>query len=201
MAYKLEGKDSYMEENLFAKTGGEPTDRLILTKRLDVGIICAADEKGTISPEAEEQTLETMTMQNEAALDICKKYEVHAVADVMESGFLGHVHEMMDGQTSCRIFSDQMPVIEEALDDAQAGTYTRQAEINREQIRPFVSFERVGSDMEEVLFDPQLWGGMLIAVKDNQTGELLGDLQRAGYPAEVVGEIIPRENTEIYVQG
>ena len=55
--------------------------------------------------------------------------------------------------------------------------------------------------MEEVLFDPQTSGGLLIAVKADETERLCGELQKTGAPAKIVGEIIPKAEKEIYVLG
>lgn len=53
--------------------------------------------------------------------------------------------------------------------------------------------------MEEVLFDPQTSGGLLIAVESQQTEALFEELKQAGHPAAIVGEIIPKAEKEIYV--
>ena len=53
--------------------------------------------------------------------------------------------------------------------------------------------------MEEILFDPQTSGGLLIAVGADEAGALLADLRAAGAPAAIVGEIVERRETEILV--
>ena len=71
---------------------------------------------------------------------------------------------------------------------------------NRNHVGEFVSFDDVSFAMEEVLFDPQTSGGLLIAVERQQADALLDELKQAGHPASIVGEVIPKEEKEIYVQ-
>lgn len=186
---------------IYPNNSGKPNDRLILTKKLGVGIVCTADRVKEASKEAMDQAIESMTTLNKYASEICRNYEIHACTDVTGFGFLGHLHEMMDGKLSCRIYAGQIPVIKEALAYADEFLLTAAGQRNRNHVGEFVSFENVPFAMEEVLFDPQTSGGLLIAVGDSQTGELLHDLQQAGLPAQVVGEILPRQEKEIYVRG
>ena len=54
--------------------------------------------------------------------------------------------------------------------------------------------------MEEVLFDPQTSGGLLLAVHPEDADEMVLRMREAGLPAAVVGEIIEKEEVEIYVK-
>ena len=62
-----------------------------------------------------------------------------------------------------------------------------------------VIFEDVPFAMEEILFDPQTSGGLLLAVRKEEADALLNELKEAGMPAAIVGEIKTRENTAIKV--
>ena len=53
--------------------------------------------------------------------------------------------------------------------------------------------------MEEVLFDPQTSGGLLIAVEPVQAEALETELQKAELPARIVGELINQTEPEILV--
>ena len=54
--------------------------------------------------------------------------------------------------------------------------------------------------MEEVLFDPQTSGGLLLAVAPEAAAALEAELQAAGLPARIVGEILPKAEQEILVK-
>mgnify|MGYP000760418902 FL=1 len=53
--------------------------------------------------------------------------------------------------------------------------------------------------MEEVLFDPQTSGGLLLAVDPADAAALEQELRAAGLPASIVGEILPKQEIEITV--
>ena len=100
---------------IYTNNGAKPGDALILTKRLGVGIICTANRVGEASSEVMEAVTDSMTTLNKYAAECCRNFEIHACTDVTGFSFLGHLHEMMDGQLSCHIHSKQVPVFEEAL--------------------------------------------------------------------------------------
>ena len=72
---------------------------------------------------------------------------------------------------------------------------------NRNHTGPFVRFENVPFAMEEVLFDPQTSGGLLVALPKEQAAALVEDLRRGGAPAAVVGVVTDSEDIEIRVIG
>lgn len=64
-----------------------------------------------------------------------------------------------------------------------------------------VQFENVPFSMEEVLFDPQTSGGLLMAAAPNEAEKLEQELQNAGLPARIVGTITEPGEVEIFVRG
>lgn len=186
-------------EQIWSNNGGQPGDKLIFTKKLGVGIVCTANRVGEASEAAMEAAVESMTTLNKTASGIGRKYEIHACTDVTGFGFLGHLHEMMDGRLSCRIEADKVPRIEEALAYADEFLLTAAGQKNRNHVEKYVKFEDVPFAMEELLFDPQTSGGLLFAVKADQAESLKKELRAAGLQAEIVGEIIKRTEPEIKV--
>jgi selenide,water dikinase len=186
-------------EHILQNNTGEPGDLLILTKKLGVGIICTANRVGEASDAAMEQAVASMTTLNKYAAEISKKYQVHACTDVTGFSFLGHLHEMMDGRLSCRIHAKQVPVISEALAYADEFLLTAAGQRNRNYVSPYVQFEDVPFAMEEVLFDPQTSGGLLLAVSPEDGERLAQELQEIGLPAAIVGEVTEKKDVEIYV--
>lgn len=136
-----------------------------------------------------EAAIASMTTLNKYAAQCCRAYEVHACTDVTGFSFLGHLHEMMDEAHSCRIEAGAVPVFSEALRHADEFLLTAAGQRNRNHTGPFVRFENVPFAMEEVLFDPQTSGGLLVALPKEQAAALVEDLRRGGAPAAVVGEV------------
>lgn len=184
---------------IYPNNGGRPGDRLILTKKLGVGIVCTANRVGEASEKAMDAAVASMTTLNKCASRLCRGYGIHACTDVTGFSFLGHLHEMMDGRLSCRIHAKRVPVIPEALAYADEFLLTAAGQRNRNYAGGFVKFEGVPFAIEEVLFDPQTSGGLLIALSEEEAPRLLAELKQAGLPAETVGEITEHTETEILV--
>ncbi len=188
-------------DHIYANNTPQTGDCLVLTKRLGVGILCTANRVGEASAEAMEAAITSMTTLNKYAAQCCRAYEVHACTDVTGFSFLGHLHEMMDGAHSCRIEAGAVPVFSEALRHADEFLLTAAGQRNRNHTGPFVRFENVPFAMEEVLFDPQTSGGLLVALPKEQAAALVEGLRRGGAPAAVVGEVTDSEDIEIRVIG
>lgn len=188
-------------DHIYANNTPQTGDCLVLTKRLGVGILCTANRVGEASAEAMEAAIASMTTLNKYAAQCCRAYEVHACTDVTGFSFLGHLHEMMDGAHSCRIEAGAVPVFSEALRHADEFLLTAAGQRNSNHTGPFVRFENVPFAMEEVLFDPQTSGGLLVALPKEQAAALVEDLRRGGAPAAVVGEVTDSEDIEIRVIG
>lgn len=185
--------------HLYANDAGQPGDKLLLTKALGVGLLCTANRVGEAAPEHMAAAIRSMTTLNKTAAEISRRYTVHAATDVTGFSFLGHLHEMMGGKLSCKINARAVPVLPGAEKAADDFLYTAAGQRNRNHTGPFVRFEGVPFAMEEVLFDPQTSGGLLLAVDPAEASALEKELQSAGLPAKIVGEIVSRTETEIAV--
>lgn len=175
---------------ILTNTGGMPGDKLILTKKLGVGLICTAARVGEAADTAMEEAVTSMTMLNKYAAEVLRGHAVHACTDVTGFGFLGHLHEMLGGDLAARIDSDKIPYIKEAYHYAGEFLLTAAAQRNRNHLQEYVEFADVPFEMEEILFDPQTSGGLLAAVAADEAEVICAELQNAGCPAAIVGEIL-----------
>lgn len=187
-------------DKVYANNQGQPGDVLVLTKKLGVGIICTANRIGEASREAMDEAIVSMTTLNKAAAEISKKYQIHACTDVTGFSFLGHLHEMLDGKNSCIVYADQVPVMQEALHYAEEFYLTAAAQKNRNHVGQYVKFQDVSFAMEEVLFDPQTSGGLLLAVSPEDAVCMEKEMQEYGLPAAIVGKIVEKGEIEITVE-
>jgi selenide,water dikinase len=186
-------------DKITPNNGGQAGDFLILTKRLGVGIICTANRVGEADPAAVEEAIRSMTTLNKTASQLCKKYEVHACTDVTGFSLLGHLHEMVDGALSAQLWADQIPVFPEALRCADEFLLTAAGQRNRNFVGDRVEFVDIPFAMEEVLFDPQTSGGLLIALGREEAPALLAELKEAGLPASIIGRLTEQQEKEITV--
>lgn len=199
--YGLSVMGTVHPQKIYANNTAQAGDKLILTKKLGVGIVCTANRVGEASREAMTEAVNSMTALNKYAAEIMSAYDVHSCTDVTGFGFLGHLHEMLDGRLSAVISSSNIQTVQGAKAYAEEFLLTAAAQRNRNYLTPFVKFERVSFAMEEILFDPQTSGGLLIAVAGAEAEDLCGKLHQAGICADIVGEIKQRAAVEIYVQG
>ena len=88
------------------------------------------------------------------------------------------------------IFADQIPVIKEALDYADEFLLTAAGQKNRNHVGEFVSFENVSFAMEEVLFDPQTSGGLLLSIDSQDADRAISRLSSLSLPCAVIGRVI-----------
>ncbi|MDO4446146.1 MAG: selenide, water dikinase SelD [Bacillota bacterium] len=198
--YGLSVMGTVHPDQLYANNRGKAGDMLILTKKLGVGIICTANRVKEASQKAMDEAVRSMTTLNRYAAEICRKYPVHACTDVTGFGFLGHLHEMLDNRLSCVIDVEKIPYIEEARQYADEFLLSAAGQRNRNFVQDHVTFEHIPFAMEEILFDPQTSGGLLLAVDPALAAELEEELQKAGLPARIVGKFLEKQEQEIMVR-
>jgi selenide,water dikinase len=177
-------------------------DRLILTKPLGTGIINTAVKGGLASAEIIETVTRLMATLNRDAAQIMEKYPVHACTDITGFGLLGHVAEMIiDSPFAIRLISNNIPIIPQTFDYAGMGLVPAGAYNNREFRECMVDFSpSVDRLMQDVLFDPQTSGGLLICVDKESAENLLDELQKSGIKeAAVIGEVVSEPEGKIVV--
>ena len=197
--YGLSVMGTVHPDRIYQNNGGREGDQLILTKKLGVGIVCTAARVGEASWAALDEAVSSMTMLNKYAAEICRNYEIHGCTDVTGFGFLGHLREMLDGKLSCQIWADRIPVIREAAEYADEFLLTAAGQRNRNFAERYVEFCGIPFSMEEILFDPQTSGGLLIAAPSDSAEKLEKELQEAGLPARIVGELTEKGEKDITV--
>ncbi len=186
-------------KRILANNTAKQGDVLILTKKLGVGIVCTASRAGEASQDAMDEAVASMTALNKYASEICRKYNVNACTDVTGFGLMGHLHEMLSGRLSAHIISGSVPVIRRALDYADEFLLTAAAQRNRNFTEQYIEFNNIPFAVEEILFDPQTSGGLLISIGADEGEGLAEELRSAGMPASIIGEITAKDKNEIYV--
>lgn len=187
-------------DKILANNGCREGDVLILTKKLGVGLICTANRVQEASAKDMKEAIASMTTLNKYAAEVLHSHTVHACTDVTGFGFLGHLHEMLDGRWSAVIESGEIPYMEGAYHAAEEFYLTAAAQRNRNHVQEFVSFEKIPFAMEEILFDPQTSGGLLAAVDAGEAEQIVKELQTLGLPAKIVGRVTETAKKEIIVR-
>jgi selenide,water dikinase len=178
-------------------------DLLILTKSLGTGIIATAIKGALASEEVTDKVTRAMATLNKGAAEVMQDYPVHACTDITGFGFLGHLAEMVSGsECGVRIKADSVPVYPEALEYAAMGLVPAGAYRNRDFRLHMVDFaSTVNRVLQDVLFDPQTSGGLLICVAPEKAEGLVNALKAKGVQdAAMVGEVIAEPKERIIVE-
>jgi selenide,water dikinase len=189
-------------DKVLTKKNLRPGNRLVLTKPLGTGIINTAIKAAMASAQLTDQVTRLMAALNREAAEIMVPFEINACTDVTGFGLLGHLAEMVSGSgTSAKIHADRVPVIAEALEFAAMGLIPAGAYKNREFREPMVAFsDTVARVRQDVLFDPQTSGGLLISVSARQAEALVAALKDAGIEdAAQIGEVTSGPEEKIWV--
>lgn len=174
-------------------------DRILLTKPLGVGMVTTSYKAGEATEESYRQALSSMQRLNKYAFEAAKLYRLHSCTDVTGFGFLGHLNEMVAPGYSIHVDAGEVPYIREAERLAAEYLITGGGVKNRTFLQNKVSFQGLSMPMEEILFDPQTSGGLLLSVHPDDAGALLEALRGQEPSCCMVGEVIPREESHIIV--
>lgn len=187
-------------QKILRNNGCHAGDALILTKKLGVGLVCAANRVKAATQDDMREATDSMRTLNRRAAEILSGYDVHACSDVTGFGFLVHLSEMLDGRLSARIDSANVPRMARALEFAGEFYLTAAAQKNRNHLGDEVRFDIDDFTMEELLFDPQTSGGLLVSVPKEAAGEIVAAMREAGLPAARVGEVLDKREKAIFVE-
>ena len=190
-------------DRVLTKKNLQVGDRLILTKSLGTGIINTAIKGGLASKEITDTVTRLMAALNKDAAEIMQEYPVHACTDITGFGFLGHLAEMViDSGSGIRIQANHVPILPQTLNYAGMGLVPAGAYKNREFFERHVDFApRVDVLLQDILFDPQTSGGLLICVEGNRANDLLQALRQKGiHDAAIVGQVVPEPKERIVVE-
>lgn len=174
-------------------------DKLILTKPLGIGIVTTAHNVGEANDRSYKEAIKLMETLNKYSAEKMKKYEVNGCTDVTGFGFLGHLSEMLNDEISIVIDSKKVPYIEEAYEYAEEFLITSAGQKNRKHLGDKVILEGVPFPMEEILFDPQTSGGLLISVANEDADGLLADLEELDIKSSLVGEVVKKSTFRMKV--
>lgn len=176
-------------------------DALILTKPLGVGIVCTAMRMKDVRKEDEDLAIKSMTTLNKQASAIIRKYNVSACTDVTGFGFLGHLCEMLGEEFSARIDASNIPYICGCKNYVEEFYITAAAQRNRNHVDKKVKFVNSSFVTEEVVFDPQTSGGLLVGINSEDAKSVIEELENIGLPCGIVGKVLKKEDVSIIVEG
>ena len=179
-------------EKMLTNSGARPGDVLLLTKPIGLGVLTTAQKADMLSPEGLALAHRLMTTLNKSARDAMVKYEVHACTDVTGFGLLGHGYEMAQGSdVSMTIHVDAVDLIPEAVELARIGILPAGMYRNRTFAEPGVDAGDTELARQDLMYDPQTAGGLLIAAAPQDADALLAELRGCVPSAQRIGTVEP----------
>jgi len=182
-------------DQVITNAGSKTGDALILTKSIGSGVLFNAVRSGKFSlKELEREVLPSLAALNGPAMETALKFDLHACTDITGFGILGHLLEMAQGCDSKVVVKyKELPFYPGALEMYRKGETTGSNKANRQMVNGHKLEMRLSLDRheEELLYDPQTSGGLVLSLPDSQADGLLVALNDAGVPAAVkIGAII-----------
>ena len=179
-------------DHVLTNSGAQPGDVLFLTKPLGLGVLTTAAKADMVGKEAMERVYRLMTTLNKAARDVMVKYRVHACTDVTGFGLLGHGCEMAQGSgVALELETGAIDMMEEAVELARMGILPEGMYRNRSFAEGEVDHGDVPLCRQDILYDPQTSGGLLMAVHPDDAEALFRELQGAVPSAQRIGTVKP----------
>ena len=181
--------------HILTNAGAQPGDVLFLTKPLGAGILTTAAKADLCPPDVLQAVYARMTTLNRAARDAMVQFRVHACTDVTGFGLLGHALEMAQGSdVQIKLNVSALPIPPEALKLARMGILPEGMYRNRKYAEPFVLADGIPLEIQDVLYDPQTSGGLLIAVDPSDADTLAETLQKTVPDACRIGTVSEYSN-------
>jgi selenide,water dikinase len=203
LKYGLAVTGTVHPDKVIHNNGAKAGDRLILTKPLGTGIISTAIKGGMADDKSVERIVASMTALNREAAEAMQEVGVHAGTDITGFGLLGHAAEIIEGtEVGMVIDSAAVPVFPEAKGLAEMGMIPGGLHRNRDFRKGMIDIsEEVPQYLQDILYDPQTSGGLLIAVPHERAWMLLEKLQEKGVAdAAIIGEVVGEYKGRIEVR-
>ena len=183
-------------ERLLTNSGAKPGDVLLYTKPIGIGVLTAGI-KGELCDQDTARMAEGLMMTlNKYARDIMVQYRVHACTDVTGFGVMGHLLEMAQGsEAQIHIDVSGLKLIPQSLELARLGVLPAGLYRNRHFAEEWVDGGNVELAVQDLLYDPQTSGGLMMAVEAEDAPALLEALKAdSRVPApQLVGRVAPYE--------
>ncbi len=200
--YGLAVTGSVHPDRIRTNCGCRAGDALILTKPLGTGVLFNANRSGKLPYPELEAILPRVAALNRSAIEAALKFEVHACTDVTGFGLLGHTLELArGGDVRIDLIYENLPFYPNALQMYRKGETTGSNKANRKLAEgAWEMTAHRSAEEQDLLFDPQTSGGLLLAVPDARADELVAQLKKEGVDTAVkVGEVVASDRPFIRV--
>jgi len=180
-------------DRVVTNAGARAGDALVFTKRIGTGVISTALKRGIAQEAHVQASIESMLELNQRACEAMLALEVHACTDISGYGLMGHAREVaLASGVTLEIEADRVQFLPGAVEYARQGALPGGLKNNREFASCAVQLARaLPAEIENLLYDPQTSGGLLIALPEPDAARLAG--------AYRIGRVLARQEKAIRI--
>jgi selenide,water dikinase len=177
--------------------GARAGDALVFTKRLGTGVISTALKRGIAEAGHVDAAIQSMLTLNRRTCETMLRFEVHGCTDVTGFGLAGHARELaLASGVTLEIEAATLRFLDGALEYARQGALPGGLKNNRDFAECTVRVEAdLTPEMENLFYDPQTSGGLLIALPEADAAALERELETAYR----IGRVVERREKPIYL--
>jgi selenide,water dikinase len=185
-------------DRILTNNGCKTGDALILTKPLGVGLVMSAVRAGLAGADEYGAAAAGMARLNRYAAEKMRAFPVNACTDVTGFGLLVHASEMAGDRHTLTLNFDSLPLLPGAMKYAEE--YLATAAGQRNRLHPAAGAEPpLPAAAQEILFDPQTSGGLLISLPAAQAESLCAEIRKDDPAAAIVGLVSEYEGRPVTV--
>jgi len=181
-------------DRIITNASSRPGDALILTKPVGTGVLFNAVVSGKLKQrDLEDEVLPSVAALNGPAMEVALGFDLHACTDITGFGIAGHLFEIAEGSgAKVQLTYNALPVYPNALEMYRKGESTGSNLANRAMVHEHLAIRTsLARHEEQILFDPQTSGGLLLSVPGDQAEDLMRALENAGVAvAARVAEVV-----------
>ena len=171
---------------------------LYLTKPLGVGILATAQKKGVLAESDKDIAANSMILLNDVGMELSEIDGVTALTDVTGFGLMGHLLEVCEGSNVSAVINyRKVPVFNEIHDYLDKKCIPGGTIRNWESYGHKLNIE--DTKQRYILCDPQTSGGLLIAVKKEDSQKVESILRSKNLFAEPIGELIEKTESSVFI--
>jgi selenide,water dikinase len=171
-------------------------DVLILTKPIGTGILTTALKNDILEESDIQNVIDSMLLLNREPALTLNTFITSACTDITGYGIIGHLWEMLNGADyGVNLYVDKIPFFDMAIPYARESNYIPGGTLaNIKYNVAHVDMGKTEDWYQNLLFDPQTSGGLLISMPEGQADKYLEKLSSYPLPVTIIGEVIDSEN-------
>lgn len=161
-------------DRVLTNAGAKPGDAIVFTKKIGTGVISTALKQGTVLTEHMDGAIVSMLTLNNHACRAMLATRAHACTDITGFGLMGHSREMaVASGVTLVIDTAAVPLLPGAYEYAAAGAIPGGLRNNLDFAGCTVrNLGEIDPVLEQLMFDPQTSGGLLIAMPEEDVEKM-----------------------------